>query len=85
MIRTIIVDDGDDGFPQGFWVELDRQGPRFSIRMVIDIFYSDSVRINQYSQILRRPCCLEIAVAVAVAVANIAIAILTHQGRCVLV
>ena len=60
MIRTIIVDDGDDGFPQGFWVELEGQGPCFSIRMVIDIFCSDTVQINQYSQILRRPCCLEI-------------------------
>ena len=31
-----------------------RQGPCFSIRMVIGIFCSDTVQLNQYSQILRR-------------------------------
>ena len=39
-----------------------RQGPRSSIRMVIGIFCSDIdtvfVQLNQYSQILRRQCCL---------------------------
>ena len=39
-----------------------RQGPRSSIRMVIGIFCSDTdtvfVQLNQYSQILRRQCCL---------------------------
>ena len=36
------------------------QGPRFSIRMVIGIFCSDTVfvQLNQYSQILRRHYCL---------------------------
>ena len=44
----------------GFWVELDKQGPRFSIRMVIGIYCFDTVQLNQYSQILRRQCCLEL-------------------------
>ena len=37
-----------------------RQGPRFSIRMVIGIFCSDTVfvQLNQFSQILSRQCCL---------------------------
>ena len=39
-----------------------RQGQRFSIRMVIGIFCSDTVTVfvelNQYSLILRRQCCL---------------------------
>ena len=37
-----------------------RQGPRFSIRMVIWIFCSDTVfvQLNQFSQILSRQCCL---------------------------
>ena len=37
-----------------------RQGPRFTIRMVIGIFCTDTVfvQLNQYSQILRRQCCL---------------------------
>ena len=37
-----------------------RQGPRFSVRMVIGIFCSDVVfvQLNQYSQILRRQCSL---------------------------
>ena len=37
-----------------------KQGPRFIIRMVIGIFCSDTVfvQLNQYSQILRRQCCL---------------------------
>ena len=37
-----------------------RQGPRFSIRMVIGIFCSDTVfvQLNQYSRILWRQCCL---------------------------
>ena len=37
-----------------------RQGSRFSIRMVIGIFCSDTlfVQLNQYSQTLRRQCCL---------------------------
>ena len=51
MIRTIIVDDGDDGFPQDFWVELDRQGPRSSIRMVLISFVlilSKSTNIHEY-------------------------------------
>ena len=41
-----------------------RQGPRFSIRMVIGIFCSDTVfvQLNQYSQILRRQCCLLLTV-----------------------
>ena len=42
-----------------------RQGPHFSIRMVIGIFCSDTVfdtvfvQLNQFSQILSRQCCLE--------------------------
>ena len=37
-----------------------RQDPRFSIRMVIGIFFSDTVfvQLNQFSQILSRQCCL---------------------------
>ena len=37
---------------------IDRQGPRFSIRMDIGIFCSDTVfvQLNQYSQILSRQC-----------------------------
>ena len=41
-------------------MDLGRQGPRFSIRMVIGIFCSDTVfvQLNQFSQILSRQCCL---------------------------
>ena len=41
-----------------------RQGPCFSIKVIIEIFRSDTdtdkvfVQLNQYSQILRRQCCL---------------------------
>ena len=44
-------------------VSLSRQGPRFSIRMVIGIFCSDTVfvQLNQFSQILSRQCCLLLA------------------------
>ena len=40
--------------------DITRQGPRFSIRMVIGIFCSDTVfvQLNQFSQILSRQCCL---------------------------
>merc|ERR1711994_188150 len=40
-----------------------KQGPRFSIRMVIGIFCSDTVfvQLNQFSQILSRQCCLTVA------------------------
>ena len=42
-----------------------RQGPRFSIRMVIWIFCSDTVfvQLNQFSQILSRQCCLVYALS----------------------
>ena len=42
---------------------LARQGPRFSRRMVIGIFCSDTVfvQLNQFSQILSRQCCLALA------------------------
>ena len=42
------------------WILPPRQGPRFSIRTFFGIFCSDDVfvQLNQYSQILRRQCCL---------------------------
>ena len=48
-------------FPFGTEDQVERrQGPRFSIRMVIGIFCSDTVfvQLNQFSQILSRQCCL---------------------------
>ena len=47
-------------------LSLSRQGPRFSIRMVIGIFCSDTVfvQLNQFSQILSRQCCLDIVLQV---------------------
>ena len=44
-----------------------RQGPRFSIRMVIGIFCSDTVfvQLNQFSQILSRQCCLAVFIHIS--------------------
>ena len=49
-----------DALDEAFSELLSRQGPRFSIRMVIGIFCSDTVfvQLNQFSQILSRQCCL---------------------------
>ena len=45
-------------------VYIHRQGPRFSVRMVIlgsfVLILTVFVQLNQYSQILRRQCCLYI-------------------------